>query len=50
MGEDPDDAVLRELEEETGITEVRDARVAAVFSHVFDRSEERRTTRSMSSA
>ena len=40
-GEDPDDAVLRELEEETGITDVRDARVAAVFSHVFGRTSER---------
>ena len=40
-GEDPDDAVLRELEEETGITDVRDARVAAVFSHVFERTAER---------
>ena len=40
-GEDPDDAVLRELEEETGIADVRDARVAAVFSHVFERTAER---------
>ena len=40
-GEDPDDAVLRELAEESGITDVRDARVAAVFSHVFERTAER---------
>lgn len=40
-GEDPDDSVLRELAEESGITDVRGARVAAVFSHVFERSEER---------
>ena len=40
-GEDPDDAVLRELAEESGITDVRDSRVAAVFSHVFERSTER---------
>jgi ADP-ribose pyrophosphatase YjhB (NUDIX family) len=40
-GEHPDDAVLRELEEETGIADVRGARVAAVFSRVFERSTER---------
>ncbi|MCY4376773.1 MAG: NUDIX domain-containing protein [Spirochaetaceae bacterium] len=40
-GEPPDGAVLRELEEETGIVDVRDARVAAVFSNVFERSAER---------
>lgn len=40
-GEHPDAAVLRELEEEAGITDIRDAGVVAVFSHVLERSAER---------
>ena len=40
-GEHPDTAVLRELEEEAGITDVRDARVAAIYSHIYERSAER---------
>ena len=40
-GEHPDAAVLRELEEEAGITDVRDVRVAAIYSHVYERSAER---------
>ena len=40
-GEHPNATVLRELEEETGITDVRDVRVAAIYSHVYERSAER---------
>ena len=40
-GEHPDAAVLRELEEEAGITDVRHVRVAAIYSHVYERSAER---------
>jgi 8-oxo-dGTP diphosphatase len=37
FGEHPDDACLRELEEETGLTGEIDG-VAGVFSHVYERS------------
>lgn len=40
-GEHPDDAVLRELEEETGIADVRSIRVNAIYSHKYMRSEDR---------
>ena len=40
-GEHPDAAVLRELEEETGITDVREVRVAAIYSHVYGQSAQR---------
>ena len=40
-GEHPDAAVLRELEEEAGITDVRHVRVAAIYSHVYERNAER---------
>jgi ADP-ribose pyrophosphatase YjhB (NUDIX family) len=38
-GEHPDDTVLRELEEETGITDVRSLQVTALYSHKYCRSE-----------
>jgi len=38
-GEHPVDAVIRELEEETGITDVRRLQVTAVYSHKYLRSE-----------
>lgn len=34
-GEHPDDALLRELEEETGIVDIDRYRVAAVYSHAY---------------
>ena len=34
-GEHPDDALLRELEEETGIVDIETYRVAAVYSHAY---------------
>ena len=40
-GEHPDAAILRELQEETGITDVRHIRVAAIYSHVYERTAER---------
>ena len=40
-GEHPDAAVLRELEEETGITDIQSAQVTAIFSHTYLRSEDR---------
>ena len=40
-GEHPDAAVLRELEEETGVADVRRFRVAAIYSHVYEGSAER---------
>lgn len=40
-GEHPDDAVIRELEEETGITDVRSLQFAALYSHKYLRSENR---------
>ena len=39
-GEHPDGAVLRELEEETGITDIQSAQVTAIFSHTYLRSED----------
>lgn len=38
--EHPDDAVLRELQEEAGLTGVREGLVA-VYSHVYERSDDR---------
>ena len=38
-GEHPDDAVIRELEEETGITDVRSLQVTALYSRKYLRSE-----------
>ncbi len=38
-GEHPDNAVIRELEEETGITDVRSLQVTALYSHKYLRSE-----------
>jgi ADP-ribose pyrophosphatase YjhB (NUDIX family) len=40
-GEHPDAAVLRELEEETGITDIQGAQVTAIFSHTYLRSKDR---------
>lgn len=40
-GEHPDETVLRELEEETGITDIQSAQVTAIFSHTYLRSEDR---------
>lgn len=40
-GEHPDDAVIRELREETGITDVRSLQVAALYSHKYMRSNDR---------
>lgn len=40
-GEHPEEAVLRELKEETGITEIQSVRVAAIFSDTYLRSEDR---------
>ena len=37
-GEHPGAALLRELEEETGIVDIEKYRVAAVYSHVYKRS------------
>ncbi|HNT75927.1 MAG TPA: NUDIX domain-containing protein [Anaerolineae bacterium] len=39
-GEHPDAAVLRELEEETGITDIQSAQVTAIFSRTYLRSED----------
>ncbi len=38
-GEHPDAALLREIEEETGITDVESFHVMEVYSHVYPRSE-----------
>ena len=38
-GEHPDDAVIRELKEETGITDVRSLQITALYSHKYLRSE-----------
>ena len=40
-GEHPDAAVLRELAEETGISEVGGAQVAAIYSHTYARTAQR---------
>ena len=40
-GEHPDAAVLRELQEETGISEVRHVQVAAIYNHTYARTVER---------
>ena len=40
-GEHPDAAVVRELEEETGISDVHGMQVAAVYSHIYERSARR---------
>ena len=40
-GEHPDAAVVRELEEETGISDVGRVQVAAVYSHTYERSARR---------
>lgn len=40
-GEHPDAAVRRELEEETGITDIRSAHVTAIYSRTYLGSEER---------
>ena len=40
-GEHPDDAVRRELKEETGADDVDVGRVVAVYSHTYERTEER---------
>ena len=37
-GEHPDTAVLRELKEETGISEVRHVQVAAIYTHTYART------------
>ena len=37
----PDAAVLRELEEETGISEVRQVQVAAIYTHTYARTAQR---------
>ena len=39
-GEHPDDALLRELQEETGVEGVTPGRVVAVYSHTYDRTDE----------
>lgn len=39
-GEHPDAALLRELEEETGIADIESFKVSEVYSHVYPRSEE----------
>ena len=39
--EHPDAAVVRELEEETGISDVRGVQVAAIYSHTYRRTEQR---------
>ena len=40
-GEHPEATVRRELEEETGITDIRSAHVTAIFSHTYLRSDDR---------
>ena len=40
-GEHPDAAVLREMAEETGISEVRGVQVAAIYSHTYARTAQR---------
>ena len=40
-GEHPDTAVLRELKEETGISEVHHVQVAAIYNHTYARTVER---------
>lgn len=39
--EHPETTVRRELEEETGITDIRSAHVTAIFSHTYLKSEDR---------
>ena len=38
-GEHPDAALLRELEEETGLVDIKEYRVAAVYSHAYEYRE-----------
>ena len=40
-GEHPDAAVVRELDEETGISDVRGVQVAAIYSHTYERTARR---------
>ena len=40
-GEHPEETVRREMQEETGITDIRNAHVTAIFSHTYLRSEDR---------
>ena len=40
-GEHPDATVVRELEEETGISDVRCVQVAAIYSHAYERTGQR---------
>ena len=40
-GEHPDAAVLREMEEETGIAKISSYRVCAMYSHMYPRTAER---------
>ena len=40
-GEHPDAAVVRELEEETGISDIRKVQVAATYSHTYERTAQR---------
>ena len=40
-GEHPDAAVVRELEEETGISDVRCVQVAAIYSDTYERTAQR---------
>lgn len=35
-GEHPDDALVRELEEETGLVDIESYRVSAVYSHAYE--------------
>lgn len=37
-GEHPDAAVVRELEEETGISDIRGVQIAAIYSHTYQRT------------
>ena len=39
-GEHPEETVRREMQEETGITDIQSAHVAAIFSHTYLRSED----------
>ena len=40
-GEHPEVTVRREMQEETGITDIQSAHVAAIFSHTYIKSEDR---------
>ena len=40
-GEHPDATVVRELEEETGISDIRKVQVAASYSHTYERTRQR---------